>query len=81
MRVLEMNWLWSSEKRDLPAALQTIDGLHHGVLSRHFGISCELPSNFADRGPRDSSDALLYRLSYLGGTLILLGIPQTNRMV
>jgi len=41
----------------LPAALKTNDQLHHGVLSRISG------GEIANRGERDSSDALLYRLS------------------
>jgi hypothetical protein len=51
------------------------------LRGRKTGISREFPSNFADRDDRDSSDALLYQLSYLGETSILLGIPQANRMV
>ena len=35
---------------------KTIGRLHHGVLDRISGISRELPSNFVNRGPRDSSD-------------------------
>jgi len=37
------------------------------LLGLNFGVSREFPSNFADRDLRDSSDPLLYQLSYLGG--------------
>jgi hypothetical protein len=40
----------------LPAAPQTIDRLHHGVLDRISGISREFRSNSPNRVARDSSD-------------------------
>jgi hypothetical protein len=69
------------EARPARRTSKTIDGLHHGVFGLNFGICREFASNFANHGSRDSSDTLLYQLSYLGGTLILLGIPRANRMV
>ena len=69
------------QEGDLPAALKTIGHLHHGVSDRISGITREFPSNFANRGPRDSSDALLYQLSYLGEATILRGNSRANRVV
>jgi hypothetical protein len=42
-----------------PPHLQDDWRLHHGVLARISGISRELPSNFANRGTRGSSDIAL----------------------
>ena len=56
----------------LPAAPKTIAHLNHCSATQDFGISLEFRSKFANRGHRDSSDELLYRLSYLGGNPILL---------
>jgi hypothetical protein len=39
-----------------PHVFKTISRIDHGVSSLIFGISREFPSNFANRGPRDSSD-------------------------
>jgi len=37
-----------------------------------------LPSDFANRVVRDSSDALLYQLSYVGEDLTLLGVARLD---
>jgi hypothetical protein len=56
----------------LPAALffRLLNAETIASSSLNFGISREFPSNFWDRIAPDSSDALLYQLSYLGQRLI-----------
>jgi hypothetical protein len=64
---------------DLPAALKTIGRRDHCSSSPKIGISCEFPSNFHESRCSRFFRPLLYQLSYLGESLILLGNSRANR--
>lgn len=58
--------------------LKTIERIDHCVSSQKVGISRGFSNEFARRGGPRFFRPLLYRLSYLGGALILLGPPKSR---
>ena len=70
-----------SEERGLPAALQDYWSLTPLLFEAKTGYQSRVPERIRKSRSTRFFRPLLYRLSYLGGSLILLGNATVNRMV